>query len=91
LAAVSLIFEATTVKFGLKVRTSESLSPKPNFVKISLGDWPLRDRLITRNSYFDDFGGLKPFSKGTMVNLTQACGHGTPFPTPNFVEIGQGD
>ena len=50
------IFKATTVKFGASVWTL----PMPNFVKKSIKGIGPRGRFITKNPYFDDYGGLKP-------------------------------
>jgi len=85
--AVIHIYEAKTVKFGVRVRTW--CVPNAKFGKNRLrGYTPLGHIFFTKNNNFGDFGGCKPtFLKPKELNLALRCGPVTPSRMQNSVKI----
>jgi len=84
---VSPRFLATTVKFGAKVRTWDSL-PQAKLFKNRLRGYTFWAHLYSKNYQFRQFWGRKPtFKKVTMVKFGTRVRALEFLPMPNFVEI----
>jgi len=81
------IFQATTVKFGMRVRSWGSL-PQAKFCKNDLRDIPLRGKFIPKSTIFGDFLGRKPtFTKPKRQKFGVRVRTWETLPMPNFAKI----
>jgi len=83
-------FKATTVKFGMQVRSWGSL-PRQNFVlkKMTEGGIPLWGKFIPKITIFGDFLGRKPtFTEPKRQNFGVRVRTWETLPMPNLVKIG---